>query len=385
MAVETHRVLNDLIKKHDQNLPLIICGDMNSVTNEIHRGTGSFTSYDRIPSNLVRLLENNSCADTHELRFPDHGHFTRSNTNSKSYLDRFFFDDKAKQLAPRDSIRYGIADQAACYGTDHKCVLLSAPTLYTARNPDKSNPSPAGVFAISSPSPTRCKLKEEDIPAYKRTLAEPDLQMPLPKAIKIWWKSFETQQLNHDNLTFLGLDPEHRHSANAIRPASRSYIQNKEAQDVAAQLGVSEDNLTVDDPVDFNKDLKLATDRHLRTFSWAARSAEARVRRPAKGPHPQQTTDTTLPKLKLFLSSWMRLDPLLVSDPLETPLIPPNRSLCSESFETGTAPKLGTLNLPHQNASTTMWLQWAAGPDGAVHDALRRLIIFGADPSPSGT
>ncbi|KAJ1463885.1 hypothetical protein T484DRAFT_3649600, partial [Baffinella frigidus] len=80
----------------------------------------------------------------------------------------------------------------------------------------------------------------------------------------------------------------------------------------------------------------------------------------------------------------MLLDPLLVSDPLETPLITPDRRLCNESFEIGTTLKLGALDTPQQNAPAHTWLQWAAGPDGAVHDALRRLIISGVEPSPSG-
>ena len=78
----------------------------------------------------------------------------------------------------------------------------------------------------------------------------------------------------------------------------------------------------------------------------------------------------------------MLLDPLLVSDPLETPFITPDRRLCNGSFEIGTPLKLGALDTPQQNAPAHSWLQWAAGPDGAVHDAIRRLIISGVEPSP---
>ena len=150
---------------------MIVCGDMNSATLEEHRGpVPHFCPYDRHAADLVLLLENNKFCDAHETRFPNHGHFTRSaptnttTTPSTSYLDRFFLNEAAQLLAPRDSLRTGMAKNASCYGTDHKCVFLPVPTLYTRTKLTHKK----GSFAISTPSPTRWKLKEEDI--QKQTL-----------------------------------------------------------------------------------------------------------------------------------------------------------------------------------------------------------------------
>ena len=134
---EIHRVLHNLILKHDNQFPLIVCGDMNSVTLAEHRGPEPhFCDYDRHNSDLVLLPEANDFSDALETRFPNHGHFTRSGPatttakSSTSCLDHFFLNEAAKQLAPRDSIPTGIAHDASCYGTDQRCVFLSAPTLH---------------------------------------------------------------------------------------------------------------------------------------------------------------------------------------------------------------------------------------------------------------
>ena len=50
MAYEIHRVLHKLILNHDNTLPLIICGDMNVVTDPLHRGPQPHLySYDGMP------------------------------------------------------------------------------------------------------------------------------------------------------------------------------------------------------------------------------------------------------------------------------------------------------------------------------------------------
>ena len=192
MAQEIHRVLHNLILKHGNQFPLIMCGDMNSVTLPEHRGPEPhFCDYDRHNSDIVLLPEANNFSDAHETRFPNHGHCTRAGPAtttaqpSTSYLDRFFLNEAAQQLAPRDSIRNGVAHNASCYGTDHRCVFLSVPTLHTAKEqPPKGRLS--GSFAIITPSPTRWKYKEEEIPSYRKELSRKEIRQPPQQTIKQW-------------------------------------------------------------------------------------------------------------------------------------------------------------------------------------------------------